>query len=177
MVAPLLKQMSRPPSPQQQSQWTQTELLPRAHSIDDLVQTGRKSTSLRKLAVPKRSNIQTKPDEKARGSADPIIVTESEDISEPSRSNQSQRKSAVPQPKAINGNMKGKGKVQAVQHDDPIDLDPADGVSDASDVDMPIPVPRPRPSPIAVSAKDENLQRKLLQVKVFLQTKKNNIAV
>lgn len=63
--------------------------------------------------------------------------------------------------------MKGKGKARGLERDDPIDLGPLDGVSDASDIEMSIPAPRPRPSPnelSAVSTKDEALQRNLLQV-------------
>ena len=102
-----------------------------------------------------------------QGSADPIIIAESEDVPAPSGSKQSQRKSNVHQPKPANGTMKGKGKARGLEHDDPIDLGPLDGVSDASDIEMSIPAPRPRPSPnelSAASTKDDALQRKLLQV-------------
>lgn len=142
----------------------------RAHFLDLLAQTARKSATLRKPTLPGRSSILAKPDEKARGSADPIIVTESEDAPVPSRSKQqSQRKSAAPapQPKPLNGNGRGKGKTQGPQHDDPIDLEPDDSASGVSDVEMSIPAPRQRSSPnesSAVLAKEGTLQRKLLQV-------------
>ena len=138
----------------------------KAHFPDRLAQTARKSTALRKPTAPKRSSVQTKPDENVQGGADTIIVTESEDVPLPPRSKQFQRKSAVPQSKPVNGSVKGKGKTQGLQRDDPIDLEPPDGVSDVSDVEMSIPTPRPRSSPnesSSVSAKEETLQRKLLQ--------------
>jgi hypothetical protein len=149
----------------------------RAHLLDHLAQTARKSAALRKPTVPKRSSIQVKPDDKVRGSADPIIVTESEDIPAPSRSKQPQRKSTAPQPKSANGNGRGKGKTQGPQHDDLIDLEPADDFSDVSDVEMAIPAPRPRSSPnesSVVSAKDDTLHRKLLQVGPPAAKKKHN---
>ena len=136
----------------------------RAHFLGYLAQTARKSATLRQ---PKRPNTHAKPDEKTRGSPEPIIVTESEDIPVPSRSKQSQRKSAVPQPKPMNGNGRGKGKAQGLQYDDPIDLKLLNDISDVSDVEISVPVPRPRSSPnesSTVSAKAEALQRQLLQV-------------
>jgi len=152
--------MSRPPSPQQQNQ------------------TARKSATLRKPTAPKRSSTQAKSDEKARESVDPIIVTESEDMPAPSRSKQSQRRSADPQPKPINGNVKGKGKAQGTQHDNPIDLEPVGGISDLSDIEISIPAPRPRSSPnesSTTSAKDETLQRKLLQSQKTIESLRKRI--
>lgn len=134
----------------------------RTYLPDFLAKTARKSAVPRKPAVPKRLSTQAKPGEEPLGSADPIIVTESEDVPAPSRSKRSQRKSVVPQSKSTNG----RGKTQGLQHDDPIDLEPPDSVPDVSDVEMSIPAPRPRSSPnelSPVSAKEENLQRKLLQ--------------
>lgn len=134
----------------------------RAHFPDCIGQTARKSATLRKSTVPKRSSSQVKPDQKAPGSTDPIIITESEDVLAPSRLKQPQRESTVPQPKPMNGSARGKGKARGVRHDDPIDLEPVDGVSDASDVEMSVPAPRPRSSPnesSAVSAKDPQDQK------------------
>lgn len=159
--------MSRPSSPQQPSQFLKTEPLQGLTSRDFIAQTARKSATLRKPTAPKRSSIQAKPDEKARRSVDPIIVTESEETPAPSRSKRSQPKSAVPQQKPMNGNVREKAKAQGLQHDDPIDLEPADGGSEVSDVEMSIPAPRPRSSPnesSTTSVKDDTLQRKLLQV-------------
>ena len=140
----------------------------RAHFPDCLAMTARKSATSRKPTAPKRSNIQVKPDEKAQGATDPIVITESEDAPAPSRSKQSQRNSSVPQLKPTNGSAKGKGTSRGLQRDDPIDLEPLDDVSNPSDVEMSIPAPRPRSSPNEVSpapVKDEALQRKLLQVR------------
>lgn len=140
--------MSRPSSPQRSAQ------------------TARKSATVGKPAAAKRSGISAKPDEKAHGGVDPIVVTESEDVPGPSRSKQPPRKSAVPQLKPVNGAVKGKGKVQGLQRDDPIDLEPTDDVSDVSDIETLVPVPRQRSSPdgsSSVPSKDEALQRKLLQ--------------
>lgn len=140
-------------------------ILARAHLLDYPAMTARKSAAPRKPTAPKRSGVQAKPDGKAQGGSDPIILTESEDASAPSRSKQSQRKSAVPQLKPANGS--AKGKAQGHQRDDPIDIEPLNGVSDISDVEMSIPAPRSRSSPNGASpvpAKEETLQRKLLQV-------------
>lgn len=134
--------------------------------MDCLAQTARKSATSRKSTASKHSIAQPKPDEKARGSADPIIVTESEDAPAPSRSKQSQRKSVVPQPKPVNGGTKGKGKAQVPQRDHPIDLEPLGDISDISDVEISIPTPRKRSSPNESTTgpgKDESIQRKLLQ--------------
>jgi hypothetical protein len=139
----------------------------RAHLLDYPAMTARKSAAPRKPTASKRSSVQAKPDGKAQGGSDPIILTESEDASAPSRSKQSQRKSAVPQLKPANGSAKGKGKAQGHQREDPIDIEPLNGVSDISDVEMSIPAPRSRSSPNGpspVPAKEETLQRKLLQV-------------
>lgn len=138
----------------------------RAHFPGHLAKNVRKSAASRKPTAPKRSSIQDKPDENVQGDADPIIVTESEDVPAPPHSKQSQRKSVVPQSKPTNGTVKGKGKAQGLQRDDPIDLEPPDGVSDVSDVETSIPAPRQRSTPSGsspVSAKEETLQRKLLQ--------------
>ena len=138
----------------------------RADFPDCLAKTARKSAASRKPTAPKRSSTQAKPDEKTQGSAEPIIVTESEDAPAPPRAKQSQRKSAVPQLKPTDGSAKGNGKAKGLQRDDPIDLEPPDGVSDVSDVEMSIPAPRPRSSPnesYPASAKEETLQRNLLQ--------------
>lgn len=135
----------------------------RAHFPACLAQTARKSATLRKPTVSNRSSIQAKPDEISRGSADPIIVTESEDIPAPSLPKQSQPKSAAPRPKPMNGKVGGKGKAQVSQHAD-LELD--DSFSDISDVEMSIPAPRQGSSPSessALSAKGETLQRKLLK--------------
>ena len=138
----------------------------RAHFLGCLAKTVRRSAAPHKPTAPKRSSIQAKPEEKSREGADPIIVTESEDNPTTSRSKQSQRKPAISQLKPANGGVKGKGKTQGLQHDDPIDVEPPDDVSDVSDVEMSIPAPGPRSSPnelSPVSAKEEALQRKLLQ--------------
>lgn len=131
--------------------------------------TARKSAVSRKPSAAKRSSIQAKPDGKVQEVTDPIVLTESEDVPAPPRSKQTQRKSAVPQLKSANGSVKGKGKAQGLQRDDPIDLEPLDGVSDVSDVEMLVPAPRPRPRPSPdelspVPVKEETFQRKLLQV-------------
>lgn len=138
----------------------------RTHSSDCLAKTARKSAALHKPAAPGRSGVQAKPDGKPQEATDPIVCTESEDVPAPPRSKQSQRKSIVPQLKPANESLKGKGKAQGLQRDDPIDLEPLDGVSDVSDVEVLVPAPRPRSSPnepSPVSAKEETLQRKLLQ--------------
>ena len=129
--------------------------------------TARNSAVSRKSTAAKRSSTQAKPDGKAQEDADPIIVTESEDGHAPPRPKQSQRKSAVPQSKPTNGSVKGKERARGLQRDDPIDLEPLDGISSVSDVEMSIPAPRPRSSPNELSpvpVKEETLQRKLLQV-------------
>lgn len=138
----------------------------RAYFPDYLANTARKSAAPRKSTAPKPSSTQAKPDGESQGGIDPIVVTESEDAPLPSRSKQSQRKSAVPQLKPTNRNVKGKGNAQGLQRNDPIDLEPPDGVSDVSDVEMSIPAPRQRSSPNEPSpaAGGETLQRKLLQV-------------
>lgn len=146
----------------------------RTYFPDRPVQTARKSATVGKPTTAKRSGVQAKPDEGAHGSVDPIVVTESEDVPGPSRSKQPPRKSAVPQLKPVNGAVKGKGKVQGLQRDDPIDLEPIDDVSDVSDVETSIPVPRQRSSPNgspSVPPKDEALQRKLLQVIPHIRAK------
>lgn len=138
----------------------------RAHSPDCLALTARKSAVSRKPTT-KRSSTQAKPDGKAQEAADLIIVTESEDVPAPPRSKQSQRKSIAPQLKPTNGSVKGKEKARGLQRDDPIDLEPLEGISNVSDVEMFMPAPRPRSSPNELSpapVKDETLQRKLLHV-------------
>jgi len=148
----------------------------RTHLPDCIAKTARKSAALPKPTAPKRSSVQAKLDEKPQGGADPIILTESEDAPAPPRSKQYQRKSSVPQLKPPNGSVKGKGKAQGLQRNDPINLEPPDGVSDVSDVEMSIPPPRPRSSPnepSPVSTREETLQRKLLQASPPFQP--NNI--
>ena len=138
----------------------------RTYLPDCLAKTARKSAAPLKPTAPKRSSVQAKLDEKSQGSADPIILTESEDVPPPSRSKRYQHKSSVPQLKPPNGSVKGKGKTQGLQRDDPINLEPPDGVSEVSDVEMLIPAPRPRSSPnepSPASTKEETHQRKLLQ--------------
>ena len=135
----------------------------RAYFPGCLAMTARKSATSRKSTAPKRSSIQ----EKTQRTTDPIVVTESDDAPAPLPPKQPQRKSAVPQLKPTNGNVKGKGKAPGLQRDDPIDLEPLDGVSDVSDVEMSVPSPRSRSSPNELSpvpVKEETLQRKLLQV-------------
>ena len=138
----------------------------RTHLPDCLAKTAKKSAAPLKPIAPKRSSVQAKLDGKSQGGADPIILTESEDVPVPPRLKQYQRKSSVPQLKPPNGSVKGKGGTQGFQRDDPINLEPPDGVSDISDVEMSIPAPRPISSPnepSPVSTKEETLQRKLLQ--------------
>lgn len=138
----------------------------RTHLPDCLAKTARKSAAQLKPIAPKRPSIQAKLDEKSQGGADPIILTESEDVPAPSRLKQHQRKSSVPQLKPPNGSVKGKGKTQGLQRDDPINLEPPDGISDISDAEMSIPAPRPRSSPnepSPVSTKEEILQRRVTQ--------------
>jgi hypothetical protein len=138
----------------------------RTYLPDCLAKTARKSAAPLKPIAPKRSSVQAKLDEKSQGGADPIILTESEDVPAPSRLKQHQRKSSVSQLKPPNGSVKGKGKTQGLQRDDPINLEPPDGVSDVSDAEISIPAPRPRSSPnepSPLSTKEETLQRKLLQ--------------